>query len=222
MSEYPGFYQPYQEYVSIDEVKSKTYFITAISMIIAGAIVLFFLENGLPAIIFFLGVIGWLVALIIGFFARSEKTHKILLYIIVPSSAITITPLIQIIISTSGAFIVGMAFFLTSAIVFSAYFYVKIKNPDLTPMGKYLNIGLWAVIIFGIIGIFLSFSPFIYFIYSLFVAVLFSLYIFYDISLIEKRQIYSPYSAALNLYLDIFILFKQLLYILWILFGDKS
>ena len=216
----PGYYS-YEPSVTYYDVKQKTYLITAFSILIASLIVRLLLITGVPVSLFILGIIGWVVAMIFGFFARSETSQKILLFIIVPSSAITITPLIEAVIITGGAYIVSMALLLTGGIVLSAYFYNKIREPDFTGMGKYLTIGLWGLIIVGILSFFISLGSAFYFIYSIITAVLFTLYIFYDLSLIEKRSILSPYAAALNLYLDIFILFKNILYILLKIMGEK-
>ena len=201
-------------------VKQKTYLITAFSVLIAGLIVRILLITGVPVLLFLLGAIGWVVAIILGFFARSETSQKILLFIIVPSSAITITPLIDAVIITGGSYIVSEALLLTGGIVLIAYFYNKVREPDLSRMGKYLNIGLLALIIIGVLSLFISFGSAFYFIFSIVTAIIFTFYVFYDLSLIEKRNIISPYQAALNLYIDIFILFKNILYILLKLSND--
>lgn len=91
---------------------------------------------------------------------------------------------------------------------------------DLSGLGGFLFVGLIIVILAGIVNIFLQ-LPILYLVGSAVGAILFSLYILYDINRAVNSQGNDPVMITLALYLDIYNLFMNLLNILMILSGNK-
>lgn len=101
--------------------------------------------------------------------------------------------------------------FMTTVLLFFVMGMIGAKtNKDLSSLGMYLFVALIALIIASLINLFLQ-STMMSFILSASGAIIFSLYIMYDINQIIKGNINSVTHATISLYLDFVNLFLSLL-----------
>merc|ERR1712070_24258 len=113
--------------------------------------------------------------------------------------------------------IVLQAFILTAAIFCSLTAYTMISKKDFSFMGASLGTALWVLIFWSLLNLIFPsvFGGFGRQVFSLLGALLFSLYILYDTSMIMRRLGPDDYiMAAVDLYLDILNLFLFILEIL--------
>ena len=122
---------------------------------------------------------------------------------------------ISVIVSFYRASIVLNAVLLTAGIfVFLTAFACQTKY-DFTSWMPYLFGGLWGLMLFGFMAIFLPYSSTGELIYGGLAALLFSGYILVDTQLIlRKHHVEEEIAAAISLYLDIINLFLAILRIL--------
>ncbi len=170
-----------------------------------------------------LAFVGEIIAIIGYFFAKKEGTIEKLYYLFVASSAVLLGFSFQFIIAgfTNGLHIIIYTFGLTALIV--GYSYNKAANThvDLVAMNNKLRPFSLIFIALIIIGLFVSFGGLFYLIFSFFGAILFSYYLYYDMNRLMQRGFRSPSKMAWNLYWDILLIFKYILRILLMLFGDR-
>lgn len=106
------------------------------------------------------------------------------------------------------------AILLTGLVVAGLTLYTLRSKKDFSFMGAGLGASLWALILGGMFAS-LTGAPMVHLMYSVAGAVIFSLYIVYDVYLISKRFSADEYiAAAISLYLDILNLFLNILRIL--------
>lgn len=110
--------------------------------------------------------------------------------------------------------VVIQAFFLTTVVVISLLFYTMQTKRDFSAMGSSLFAVLCVLIIGGILQMFLM-NHMLEFVLSLGGAVLFSLFIIYDVQMIMNTMAAEEYIlATITLYLDIINLFLHILRLL--------
>eukprot|EP00941_MAST-03F_sp_MAST-3F-sp1_P003983 g3983.t1 len=119
---------------------------------------------------------------------------------------------------TAESFVYALA--MTLGMTLGLMFFAKCTRIDFTGIGSYLLAGLWCLIIWGFMAIFLvPRSSLVHSVYSLCGVLIYSMFIVYDTQLIlggrHKRKfqftIDQYVHAALSLYLDVILLFIQLL-----------
>jgi FtsH-binding integral membrane protein len=111
--------------------------------------------------------------------------------------------------------IVMMAVAITAIITCSLTLYVFVTKRDFSSWGPYLLVALLVLILFGIILLFVPNTPVLHAVYGCLGALIFSLFIVFDTSLLLKKLGPDDYIAgALSLYLDIINLFLYVLTIL--------
>jgi len=126
----------------------------------------------------------------------------------------SITPLINVALAVNPGTI-AVAFMGTAAAFFGLTFYVFKSRKDFTFMGGVLFAILIGLIVTGLLNVFLIHSPVVHLIGSLVGVALFAAYILYDTSNILRNYDNDEWVAAsLTLYLDIFLLFQDLLSVL--------
>jgi FtsH-binding integral membrane protein len=111
----------------------------------------------------------------------------------------------------------------TGAVTLAAGTYGANTKRDLTGMGNILAIGLFAVIIASVLGIFINLGP-LYILISAASAVLFTGFLVYDLNRVANAQGVTQGQTillAVSVYLDIFNLFLALLQIFGI-FGGRD
>ncbi len=212
-----------------EDVRDAVLNLTMQSTALAGIIALLtaFLIPELPALFFLLYIIalGVEIITIIGyFFARKESTIRMLFYGFVVSSAIllggTLAEFFQF--GFIGQLLVAGAMVLTAAVVGGVYVYVTRYNPNVSGLYRFLLVGGIIVIVFMIASFFIAFGAFIWLIFSAFAAVLFSLYLLFDMSRLMNKRFTSPSRMAWNLYWDILLIFRWILNFLYYLLASTT
>ncbi len=179
--------------------------------------ILFFLIFGIAFVVEIITIIGY-------FFARKESTIRTLFYLFVVSSAILLGGTLAEFFSFGfiGQLLVAGAMALTAAIVGGIYVYVTRHNPNVSGLYKFLIIGGIFLIVFLVASFFISFGEIVWLVVSAFAAVLFSLYLLFDLSRLINQQFFSPSRMAWNLYWDILLIFRWILYLLYYLLASSS
>jgi len=119
-----------------------------------------------------------------------------------------------------GATIIGEAAGLSALLVAGLGTYVWISNKDFGGIGRFLFFGLIGLIVVGVVGMFVHFSPGVHLLYAVVGAALFVGFTLYDFSNIKRRYGPNDYViATVALYLDFLNLFWFLLQILLSLSG---
>ncbi len=179
---------------------------------------------GLFAIIFLIALAVEIITIIGYFFARNENTIRLLFYGFVVSSAILLGGTLSEFLAFGfiGQLLIAGAMGLTAAIVGGIYIYVVRNNPDVSYLYKFLIIGGILLIVVLIASFFVSFRAIVWLIISFLAAVLFSLYLLFDMSRLMNQQFTSPSRMAWNLYWDILLIFRWILYLLYYLLASSS
>lgn len=163
--------------------------------------------GALAFIISLVGSIGTLIAL---FVAREKSPANLwLLYAFATFEGM----LLGLIVQSYNTGIVLNAAATTGAITLAAGAYGATTKRDLTGMGPLLTIGLIAVIVSSLIGIFIQ-LPLLYLAIAAVSAVLFTGFLVYDLNRVANAQGVTEGEAillAVAVYLDIFNLFLALL-----------
>jgi uncharacterized protein len=171
----------------------------------------------LPLIIVELGM------LIAAFLLRRKKAVSYtFIYLFAAISGITTYPAVAYYASTAGANVVLYAF-TTTFVIFGAMALVGVKSKkEFSFLGGFLLIALIALIVTGLIGIFVPYSDAAMLGISGIGSVVFSLYILYDFNQMARNQVTEEMIPlmALNLYLDFINLFLNILRFLGILSKD--
>merc|ERR1712110_948995 len=203
----------------------KVYGILSIQMVLSVAVAVLFMfepsthkfvlsSPGLYQLAMF-APLGFLVALICN--KNSYPLNMYLLSAFTMCEAYAVGVICAIYQEQGAGAVVLQAFILTAAIFTSLTAYTFISKKDFTFMGASLGSALWVLIIWSVINwIFPSvFGGFGHQIFALCGAILFSLYILYDTSMIMRKLGPDDYiMAAVDLYLDIINLFLFILQLL--------
>ncbi|MDQ6989900.1 MAG: Bax inhibitor-1/YccA family protein [Mariprofundaceae bacterium] len=167
-----------------------------------------------------------LFALIGGIFAVNAvrhvpKVNAVALLGFGALSGAVIAPLVGYVASTSGEGVVAQAF-MTTAITFGALTaYVFYSGKDFSFMRGFLVTGLIAMIVLMLLNYFIFESGVMSLAISGVCVLLFSGFILYDTSNILREYPSDEYiSAALTLYINVFMLFQHLLYLFGVLNDD--
>ncbi len=176
-----------------------------------------------PIYLAFIAFIIEIIAIIGFFFAKNENTIETLYYLFVGSSSVLLGFTFEFILSTAtnGSDIIAIAIGITSLIVGGAYYYTSTRRPDVSNMARWLfPLGLIFILIF-VITIFIQIGSLGMFLLSIFGAILFSLYLYYDFARLMRGQLTSPARMAWSLYWDILLVFRFILNIVYYLMGHR-
>lgn len=206
-----------EEYSESNSVLSDTFKLTSIAL--AFSFFVGFISNiaGLTPLLsnLWVSLPLFLVALFMVFYITKNQTSKKGLYGIFGFAGIyglLLDPVISTATKTDpGA--VTVSLITTSIITFVMSYIGKNTKKDLSSMGMYLFVGLIAILIAMIINIFLG-STLLMMIISSIAALIFSLYIMYDVNQIVTGGERNYISATLSMYLNIIGLFLHTLNIL--------
>ena len=122
---------------------------------------------------------------------------------------------ISVIVSFYNSKIVLEALILTLGIFLALTLFACQTKYDFTSWMPYLFGGLWALILFGFMGVFFPYNSTAELIYGGIAALIFSGYILVDTQLIMRHyHVEEEIAAAISLYLDIINLFLAILRIL--------
>lgn len=164
-----------------------------------------------------------LVMIIAAFWLRRKKmVSYVFVYSFAFISGITMFPVINHYVSTSGAQVVVMAFATTFGIFTVLGFIGSKMKKDLSFLGSFLMVAVLALIFVGLFSLAFPLSTMGLLAFSVIGAIVFSLYILYDFNQMKHRGITEEEIPllALSLYLDFINLFIDLLRILGILGDD--
>ncbi len=167
-----------------------------------------------------------LFAMIGGIFAVQTLRHKpgLNLIALLGFGALTgmaIAPLVAFVAAKSGMLVTQA--FMTTAVAFVALTtYTFVSRRDFSFLKGFVWTGLVGLIVLGLSNYFFFQSPLMALAGSGIGVLLFSAFILYDTSNILRDYPNNEYiAAALTLYLDVFLLFQNLLYLFGILGGDE-
>ncbi|KAI9226728.1 MAG: UPF0005-domain-containing protein [Piptocephalis tieghemiana] len=119
------------------------------------------------------------------------------------------------VVSTYDVTLVFQALLLTTGLFLALTLYTLQSKRDFSGMGPFLYIGLWGVVLTGLVQIFVPFGRILDLCIASFSALLFAGYTIYDTYLIMRRVSCEEYVvAAVDLYLDFINLFLSILRIL--------
>lgn len=121
----------------------------------------------------------------------------------------------------NGAQLVGYAAVGTGIIFFAMGAVATTTKRDFGFLGKFLFVGMWALVIAMVANIFLQ-IPALALTISTLVVVVFSLYLLYDLNRIVRGGETNYITATLNLFLDLFNIFISLLNILLAFAGQRD
>ena len=177
------------------------------------------LSGGLGLIVFLVGAFGFMFAI--------EKTKNSaagvpVLLAFTFFMGLMLSRMIAMVLGFSnGASLVMTAFAGTAGVFFVMASLATIIKRDLSGMGKFLFVGALAVMIGGIINVFVGSTTFMLVI-SVMVIGIFSAYMLYDIKQIIDGGETNYISATLALYLDLFNVFQGLLALLGLTSGNND
>ena len=136
-------------------------------------------------------------------------------------TGMAISPMVGIVAAKSGS-LVTQAFMTTAVAFISLTAYTFISGKDFSFLKGFVWTGLIAIIVLSLSNYFFFESPMLSLTVSGIGVLLFSAFILYDTSNILRDYPNDEYiSAALTLYLDVFLLFQHLLAMFGILGGDE-
>ena len=172
--------------------------------------------TGLNPIFGLLAFVGEIVAIIGYFFARKESTIEKLYYTFVVSTSILLGYTLQFVLAVvpNAMVVITETVGITALIVGGIYYYTETKRPQASRMMVYLMpLGL-IFIVLAIVNIFISFGSVGQLVFAMFGAILFSLYLMFDLSRLMRREYISPSRMAWSIYWDILLIFRMLLQVL--------
>lgn len=225
MSYYGRQQRGYQRHQGIDDyTKSLVLHKLTDGLLLAAimAAIVVFLPDFAPLLLL-LGIVGYIVSIIGYFFAKNENTINTLYFVFAASSGVmlgaTFTVYLTVLDNAEG--IILGAFGGTALIVGYLWYKVESQHPDPNVVGK--NLTKYSLIFIGllILSWFFIFSEIVLLIISIFGAALFSWYLYYDLSRLQAGQYGSPARMAWSMYWDILLIFRYLLQILVMLFGNR-
>jgi len=136
-------------------------------------------------------------------------------------SGMVIAPLVGMVAARAGEMVVAQAFATTAITFVSLTAYVFYSGKDFSFMKGFLWTGLIAMIVLMLLNFFIFESGTMSLAISAVCVLLFSGFILYDTSSILRDYPNDEYiSAALTLYINVFMLFQHLLYLFGILNDD--
>lgn len=168
---------------------------------------------------FILSLVGSIGCLIALHFARAKPGLNLaLFYAFSVFEGMALGLIIESYVARGMGGVVTNAALTTGGLVMALGAYAWTTKRDLSGMGTYLFAGLLAVIIAGIVGIFIQ-STMFHLILSAATAVLFSGYVMYDLQRLRNAQggMTDAVWLAVSIYLSIFNLFLAILRIFGIL-----
>jgi modulator of FtsH protease len=207
-----------------NRVLRNTYMLLAISLVptVAGAALgmalkLPFLTGWMGLIVFLVGAYGFMFAI------EKNKNSGLgvaLLLAFTFFMGLMLSNLLNRVSALSnGGQLIALAFGGTSIIFFGMATLASTIKKDLSGMGKFLFVGALIVFVAAIANVFLQ-IPALYLAISVLAIGIFSAYMLYDVNRIIMGGETNYVSATLALYIDIYMVFQNLLALLGIFGGD--
>ncbi|BCM24637.1 Bax inhibitor-1/YccA family protein [Methyloradius palustris] len=213
---------------SANKVLRNTYALLGMTMIptVIGAFIGVSLDLSLFAQHPIMAVVGMLVisfGLIMGIKANSNSSvGVVLLLAFTLFMGVMLGPILQVALHLrNGAQLIGMAAGGTGIIFLTLAGIATTTKKDFSFMGKFLMVGIIMLIVASLANMFFQIPAFQLALSGVGV-LLFSGFILYDVSRIVNGGETNYIMATLNIYLDIYNLFVNLLQILMAVFGDRD
>jgi modulator of FtsH protease len=214
--------------IAQNKVLRNTYLMLALTMIptiigaAAGTTINFAFVAGHP-VLFSLGMFAGMMGLMFAVTAlRDSVWGVVMLLAFTLFAGLMLGPILQVALHLkNGGQLIGMAAGGTSVIFFSLAGLATVTRRDFSFMGKFLFIGLIVLIVASLAGIFLHISG-LSLAVSAAAVLLFSGYILFDVSRIVHGGETNYVMATLNLYLDIYNIFINLLNLLMSFAGERE
>ena len=122
---------------------------------------------------------------------------------------------------TNGPTVIMLAAGMTGAVFFSMSALATVTRRDLGGFGKMLMMGMWMLLIVSLVSIFFP-SLALYAAISAVGAVIFSLFIFYDINRVVRGGETNYVVATTHVYISIWAVFQYLLHLLLMFAGNRE
>ncbi|MHA2099837.1 MAG: Bax inhibitor-1 family protein [Candidatus Kariarchaeaceae archaeon] len=227
MSYYGRQPRGYQQQIGIDEFQKSLVLHKLTDGLILAAImsaIVVFAPAGIALPLLGLGLIGYIISIIGYFFARNENTINTLYFVFAASSGAFLGATFRSVLTVleNGEGIILGAFGGTALIVGYLWYKVDSEHPDPNVVGRNLTKYSLIFIAILIMSFFIAFSNVIILLISIGGAALFSLFLYYDLARLQAGQYVSPARMAWSMYWDILLIFRYLLNILIMLFGNRK
>lgn len=155
------------------------------------------------------------------FIRQNQQLRALLLSLFSMTTGVALVPLLHAAVSIGGISIVIHALGITGITFFALSMYALKSGKDFSYLGGMLFAGIIGLVVAGIVGMFFH-SPVFILAYSVVGVLIFSGFVLYDMSNIQRRYSDDQYvDGALALYLDFLNLFVLILQIL-MSFGSRS
>lgn len=226
MNNYPNYYTPAQTQMREMSLIQRVSFLLCTSLVVTAGAALWAASVRLSPALFLPLAIGTFACVIGINFTRSKPGVSLaLLYVLSVLEGLLMGPLLGLIAreTTLGAAIIGEAAGLSALLVAGLGAYVWISGKDFGGLGRFLFFGLIALLVVGLLALFVNIGGTGQLIYAVAGAALFVGFTLYDFSNIKHR--FGPEDfviATVQLYLDFINLFWFLLQILLSLSGGGS
>lgn len=183
------------------------------SLFLAALIIYLLMQVDVAPGWYLLAFVAEIIAILGYFFAKNEGTLQFMLLLFVGGTATLLSYTIGMVLAVydDGAMIIGTTTCITAAVVGAAYNYSHVKKADVTGLSKWMSTLGTIFIVMLLLSFFVQFSDMIYLLFSILGAVLFSMYLFWDMSRLERQQFSSPAKMAFRLYWDIYLIFAYVL-----------
>ncbi|MEX3625466.1 Bax inhibitor-1 family protein [Viridibacillus arvi] len=167
-------------------------------------------------------MIAELVLLIILAFVRKKKFGYTLMYIFMFISGITLFVSLSHYVSVLGAGLVLKAFIVTAIAFIAIAIYGSVTKFNFGFLGNILFFVLLAIVILGIVSIFVTFSNTMHFVITIASILVFVGYTLYDFNQIARRGITEEHipNLVISVYLDFINLFLSVLRLIKLLSRD--
>lgn len=210
------------------KVLRNTYLLLGLSMLptVVGALVGMSLNFSFMAAHPFISAIGML-AVMFGLFAgisanRDSGVGVALLLLLTGFMGLMLGPILQVALHLkNGAQIIGLAAGGTGVIFMTLASIATVSKRDFSFMGNFLFVGLILLIVASLTNIFLQ-IPALALTISAVSVLIFSGFILFDVNRIVQGGETNYIMATLNIYLDIYNLFINLLQLLMALMGERD
>ncbi len=208
--------------LSTHKVLRNTYFLLSLTLIFSGVMAAVAMSTNAPSMGWF-ALIGSIGLLFLTMALRNSAWGIVSVFAFTGFWGYTMGPFLNHYIAqyANGMQLIMTAMGGTGAIFLALSSYVLVTKKDFSFLGGFLFTGLIAIVIASVVGFFVS-MPMLQLIVSAVSMIIFSGYILYDTSAIINGGERNYIMATVRLFMDILILFQNLLMILGALSGNKN
>jgi FtsH-binding integral membrane protein len=213
---------------STHKVLRNTYMLLGLSMLptVAGALVGMSMNFAFMAqhpIMATLGMLAVMFGLFMGISAnRDSAVGVVLLLVLTGFMGLMLGPILQVALHLrNGAQIVGLAAGGTGVIFMTLASIATVSKKDFSFLGNFLVIGLILLLVASLANLFFQ-VPALALTISAVAVLIFSGFILYDVNQVVQGGETNYIMATLNIYLDIYNLFVNLLQLLMALMGERD